>query len=387
MWIAEPDPSCTDAVGPLREACDDGGGGGGGGAAVPDDPTDPMTTLARETGRAAAWTVRQLGDAIESPRQVDLTSAGFLQQYAVVFAASSVLVLVLWLLAVSQRAARGVPFTEALTEAIGGLWLTVLVTAFSPLALYAVTGAAHAVTEALATGLSADPGGVFNGMAKDLKGGRMGGGPLVWFATSLLVILTCGALMVVLVLRALSIYVGAVLGILVYSALVSRDWWAHVRRWAGFMVMLVLMEPVIVIVLGLGAMLRAEESHSPVVVGLVATLLTVVAAVALVLKVPAWGDSVRAARTMARTASRGGRIVAGSVSAAGGVLQGIHAHGGRTGGTPQRVNGSPGAGGGGAPSGGGAAGGMGAHAQRQPKSPPKGQPPRRSGEGESTGGQ
>ncbi|KPC68380.1 hypothetical protein ADL27_56920 [Streptomyces sp. NRRL F-6602] len=375
MWLAEPDP-CDIAAGAAREACHDGGGGGG--IDAPAGPADPLTTLARETGRAAAWTVRRLGDAITSPHQIDLTSAEFVRQYALVFAAASVLVLVLWLLAVAQRAARGVPFTEAVTEAVGGLWLAVLCSAFAPLALHLVVGAVHGVTEVLASALGADADDLFKSMANQLKQGNLGGGPLVWLVTGVLTIVTCGALMVVLVLRALSIYVGAVLGVLIFAALVSRDWWSHVRRWAGYMVMLVLMEPVIVIVLGLARTLRADDSHAPVIVGLVATLLTLATAVTLVVKVPGWGDSVRMARTMGRTVRQGGRVVTGAVTAAGGVMQGIHAHGGRAAGT--RVNGSPGAAGGpSAGGGGGVSGGMSAHSQRPPR-------PRNSGGGGGTSG-
>lgn len=69
---------------------------------------------------------------MQETANVDFTNAKFLQQYAVVFAASTVLTLLLWLLAVAKRAVRGVPLSTAISEAIGFLWLTVLASAFTP---------------------------------------------------------------------------------------------------------------------------------------------------------------------------------------------------------------------------------------------------------------
>ena len=83
---------------------------------------------------------------------MDFTNTAFLRQYAVVFAASTILTLVLWLLAVAKRAVRGVPLTEAITEAVGFLWLTVLASAFTPLILYTVVSATDAVTDVIASG-------------------------------------------------------------------------------------------------------------------------------------------------------------------------------------------------------------------------------------------
>lgn len=93
---------------------------------------DPLSSLAKGCAQAAAWTVDKLSDAVDSTANVDFTNPQFLQQYAVVFAASTVLTLLLWLLAVAKRAVRGVPLTTALSEAIGFLWLTVLASAFTP---------------------------------------------------------------------------------------------------------------------------------------------------------------------------------------------------------------------------------------------------------------
>ena len=187
---------------------------------------------------------------------VDFTNPKFLQQYAVVFAASTILTLLLWLLAVAKRAVRGVPLGTALSEAIGFLWLTVLASAFTPLILYTVVSATDGVTEVLAktTGNQTDAFfGTFSGALG--KGDDIGGGPIMLIVVSLVSILAAGVLWLELVIRAALLYVGALLGTVVYAGLVDKNLWGHVRRWAGIMIAVILVKPVIVIVLGLAGAL------------------------------------------------------------------------------------------------------------------------------------
>lgn len=96
------------------------------------DTLDPLSSLAKGCADAASWTVDKLSEAVKDTANVDFTNERFLKQYAVVFAASTVLTLLLWLLAVAKRAVRGVPLTTAIGEAVGFLWLTVLASAFTP---------------------------------------------------------------------------------------------------------------------------------------------------------------------------------------------------------------------------------------------------------------
>lgn len=132
---ASNDP-CSLIAGPAREYCERGSPGGSPGAGLaPNDPADalnPLSALAKGCADAAAWIVGKLSEAVKGTANVDFTNATFLKQYAVVFAASTILTLVLWLFAVAKRAVRGVPLTTALSEAIGFLWLTVLASAFTP---------------------------------------------------------------------------------------------------------------------------------------------------------------------------------------------------------------------------------------------------------------
>lgn len=130
----EGNDACDLIVGLAKDYCE------GGSASSPkstppastDPALDPLTSLGRGCADAAAWIVGKLSDAVKDTANVDFTNTRFLQQYAIVFAASTVLTLVLWLLAVAKRAIRGVPLTTAISEAIGFLWLTVLASAFTP---------------------------------------------------------------------------------------------------------------------------------------------------------------------------------------------------------------------------------------------------------------
>ncbi len=97
---------------------------------------------------------------------------------------------------------------------------------------------------------------------------------------SLVSILAAGVLWLELVIRAALLYVGALLGTVVYAGLVDKNLWSHVRRWAGIMIAVILVKPVIVIVLGLAGALSADDgpnAFSAVVSGLSIILLAIFA--------------------------------------------------------------------------------------------------------------
>lgn len=124
--------ACDGLIGAAKDYCTKGDPGAPAKGTNPTDTLDPLTSLAKGCANAAAWTIDKLSAAVTKTTQVDFTNTAFLRQYAVVFAASTILTLILWLLAVAKRAVRGAPMTEALTEAVGFLWLTVLASAFTP---------------------------------------------------------------------------------------------------------------------------------------------------------------------------------------------------------------------------------------------------------------
>ncbi|MFI1184523.1 hypothetical protein ACH4UT_34010 [Streptomyces sp. NPDC020799] len=361
------DGPCDTLPGPAKQACQSGGTSGK--VTGPPD-SDPLTSLAKEVAKAADWTTHQLGKVIADRNAVDFTNGGFLKQYAVVFAAATVLVLILWLLAIAKRAVRGVPMTTAIREAVGFLWFAVIATAFTPLILYVVIGATSAVTDVLVSALGSKPGGLFTSLGSNLKDGKTGGGPLILIATSLATIALCGALWLLLVMRALALYVGALLGVVVYAGLVDKDLWGHIRRWAGFMVALILAEPVIVIILGLASALQSTGKRGPVVTGLAVTVLALGVTVYLIVKFPGFGDAVKVARMTGRAAGGTTRTLTGPPSASAGVRNGINTHSGR-GGSSTRPGPAPGTQKQPNP----VSGGLSAHGQRTPAKPkpkPKG---------------
>ncbi|MFF9117406.1 hypothetical protein ACF09Y_17655 [Streptomyces massasporeus] len=333
-----PSPSnnaCDLLRGEAREICegdtDSGGGGGGGTSRL--DPTstlDPLSSLAKGCADAASWTVDKLSDAVKETADVDFTNPKFLQQYAVVFAASTILTLLLWLLAVAKRAVRGVPLTTALSEAIGFLWLTVLASAFTPLILYTVVSATDGVTEVLAKATGDQTDAFFGTFSEALKKGEdIGGGPIMLIVVSLVSILAAGVLWLELVIRAALLYVGALLGTVVYAGLVDKNLWGHVRRWAGIMIAVILIKPVIVIVLGLAGALSADDgpnAFSAVVSGLAIILLAIFASAMIYRFVPGFGDEIAGSRNNRLMQGAEGKAAAVISSPASLVAQGIKTH-------------------------------------------------------------
>jgi len=328
--------ACRLITGAARSLCESDRDTKQSGGSINNDPTstlDPLSSLAKGCAEAASWTINKLSGAVKETATVDFTNEKFLQQYAVVFAASTILTLLLWLLAVAKRAVRGVPLTTAISEAIGFLWLTVLASAFTPLILYTVVSAADGVTDVLAktTGIQADTFfGTFSG-ALD-KGQDIGGGPIMLIVVSLVSILAAGVLWLELVMRAALLYVGALLGTVVYAGLVDKNLWGHVRRWAGIMIAVILVKPVIVIVLGLAGALSSDngpDSFSAVVSGLAIILLAIFASAMIYRFVPGFGDEIASSRNNRIMAGAEGKAAAVISSPATMVAQGIKTHSAR----------------------------------------------------------
>ncbi|MEU6015041.1 hypothetical protein ABZ826_13615 [Streptomyces sp. NPDC047515] len=381
--------ACDLLIGPAKQYCEDGDAGAPSNVpSSPDNALDPLSSLARGCADAAAWIVGKLSDAVKSTANVDFTNTKFLQQYAIVFAASTVLTLVLWLLAVAKRAIRGVPLTTAISEAIGFLWLTVLASAFTPLILYTVVSATDGVTEIIATSSGGQTDVFFGSFAKALKkGSDIGGGPIMLIVVSLVSILAAGILWLELVIRAALLYVGALLGTVVYAGLVDKNMWGHVRRWAGIMIAVIMVKPVIVVVLGLAGALSQDDgpnAFSAVVSGLAIILLAIFASAMIYRFVPGFGDEIQGARTNRKQATDGSQAAAMISSPAALVSQGIKTHSSRSG----QNSGDSGSGGGARPAN-AVSGGVAAHSSRNSGggggSVSAAAPPPRSGSGPTSG--
>ncbi|MGW9497743.1 hypothetical protein ACWG5P_25755 [Streptomyces prasinus] len=363
------DDNCDLIVGPAKDYCERGGSSSGssrrsGTVADPVSALDPLGSLAQGCADAASWTIKKLSAAVDETAAVDFTNPTFLKQYGVVFAASTILTLILWLMAVAKRAVRGVPLTTALSEAIGFLWLTVLASAFTPLILYTVVRATDGITEVLANATGDQTSTFFGTFAGALeKGEDIGGGPIMLIVVSLVSIVAAGVLWLELVIRAALLYVGALLGTVVYAGLVDKNLWGHVRRWAGIMIAVILVKPVIVIVLGLAGALSNEDgpnAFSAVVSGLAIILLAIFASAMIYRFVPGFGDEIANSRNNRLMQGAEGKAAAVMSSPATMVAQGIKTHS-----TRADNNG----GGGGGSSGGGrpsnpVSGGVAAHSAR-----------------------
>lgn len=339
-----PSSNCDLIVGPAKEYCEKGNSAPGTGtspstiAPSPADSTlDPLTALAKGCADAAAWIVGKLSEAVKSTANVDFTNPKFLQQYAVVFAASTVLTLVLWLLAVAKRAMRGVPLSTAISEAIGFLWLTVLASAFTPLILYTIVSATDGVTKVISSASGGQTDVFFGAFAEAMKKhDQIGGGPIMLIVVALVTILAAGVLWLELVVRAALLYVGALLGTVVYAGLVDKNLWGHVRRWAGIMIAVIMVKPVIVIVLGLAGALstgNGPNAFSAVVSGLAIILLAIFASAMIYRFVPGFGDDIAAASASRKQVTDGARASAVISSPANLVSQGIKTHSSRGGGS------------------------------------------------------
>ncbi|MFE5623422.1 hypothetical protein ACFQ8S_15280 [Streptomyces virginiae] len=330
---------CDLLIGSAKDYCLKGDGaatGGSSGRGLDSTGTDalnPLASLAKGCADAAAWIVTKLSEAVKGSANVDFTNATFLKQYAVVFAASTILTLVLWLFAVAKRAVRGVPLTTAISEAIGFLWLTVLASAFTPLILYTVVSATDGVTEVIASATGGQTDVFFGSFSEALKkGDDIGGGPIMLIVVALVTVLAAGILFLELFIRAALLYVGALLGVVVYSGLVDRNLWGHVRRWAGIMIAVILVKPVIVIVLGLAGALTGEQgpnAFSAVVTGLAIILLAIFASAMIYRFVPGFGDEIASARAGRSKATDGAQAAAVISSPASLVSQGIKTHSSR----------------------------------------------------------
>ncbi|MEU0075625.1 hypothetical protein ABZ027_39785 [Streptomyces sp. NPDC006332] len=324
---------CDLIHGPAKDYCQ-GDGSGAARRSVPSNPVtdtlDPLSSLAKGCADAASWTVDQLSKAVKETANVDFTNPKFLQQYAVVFAASAILTLLLWLLAVAKRAVRGVPLTTAISEAIGFLWLTVLASAFTPLILYTVVSATDGVSDVLAKTTGNQTDAFFGTFSQALdKGDDIGGGPIMLMLVSLVSIVAAGVLYLELYLRAVLLYVGALLGVVVYAGLVDKNLWGHVRRWAGVMIAVILVKPVIVIVLGLAGALASDggpDSVAAIVSGLAIILLAIFASGMIYRFVPGFGDEIANSRNNRIMRGAEGKAAAVMTSPATFVAQGIKTH-------------------------------------------------------------
>lgn len=199
-----------------------------------------------------------------------------------------------------------------------------------PLILYTVVSATDGITDVLAKTTGNQTDTFFGTFSEALsKGENIGGGPIMLIVVSLVSILAAGVLWLELVIRAALLYVGALLGTVVYAGLVDKNLWSHVRRWAGIMIAVILVKPVIVIVLGLAGALSSADgpnAFSAVVSGLSIILLAIFASAMIYRFVPGFGDEIAGSRNNRIMQGAEGKAAAVISSPATLVAQGIKTH-------------------------------------------------------------
>jgi hypothetical protein len=121
----------------------------------------------------------------------------------------------------------------------------------------------------------------------------------------------------------------------VYAGLVDKDLWPHVRRWAGMMIAVDLVKPVIVIVLGLAAAISSSaapgSAFASVLSGLAIMALSIFASGLIYRFVPNFGDDMLKL-SGARSGDAPAQVAQGALDGpATRMQQGIAAHGARSG--------------------------------------------------------
>ncbi|HTJ71586.1 MAG TPA: hypothetical protein VL551_28845 [Actinospica sp.] len=342
-FFADADP-CAALFGSVKQACENTGklvnGTTSGSTSASSMLTDPLGSIAKSCAQAAAWVINQVSGAVGGNSGVDFTNSGFLKQYAIVFAASTILTVLLWMLAVIKRAVRGDAIVTAVTEATGFLWLAVGASAFTPVILYGMVTLTDSVTDAIGSTTNSGTNNFLSSFANTLSptngsNSTIGGGPILLIFISLVAMIAAAVLWLELLIRAAMLYVGAALAGAVYAGLVDKDLWPHVRRWAGLMIAVDMVKPVIVIVLGLATAISSgstpSSSFASVLSGLAIMVLSIFASGLIYRFVPNFGDD------MLRIAqSRGGdapaQVQQGAMDGpATRMQQGIAAHGERAG--------------------------------------------------------
>ena len=343
-FLAGGDP-CAALFGSMKQACENtgklvNGNGSGSSTSASSMLTDPLGSIAKSCAQAAAWVIDQVSGAVGGNSGVDFTNSGFLKQYAIVFAASTILTIVLWVLAVIKRAVRGDSIVTAVTEATGFLWLAVGASAFTPVVLYGMVKVTDSVTDAIGSTTSSGTNSFLSSFANTLSpangsSSTIGGGPILLVFISLVAMIAAAVLWLELLIRAAMLYVGAALAGAVYAGLVDKDLWPHVRRWAGLMIAVDLVKPVIVVVLGLAAAISSgaapSSAFASVLSGLAIMVLSIFASGLIYRFVPNFGDDMLRLAS-ARSGDAPAQVQQGAMDGpATRMQQGIAAHGARSG--------------------------------------------------------
>ncbi|MFF3554611.1 hypothetical protein ACFYXL_14520 [Streptomyces tsukubensis] len=259
--------------------------------------SDPLGFLLQKLVEANLWFLREMLELVQDSTKVDLTSPGFVKQYAIIFAASTIITVALWLIAVAKRAVRGVPLTTAVGEAVGFLLLQFVVNALTPGAIGLLVTAINDVAGVF------EPYAVNNfkpfleNLLKTMAGDPSNGvGQLL--VVNLIMLLGAVLMWIELLVASAAIYVGVALGPVVNAGLVDRDLWGKSKKWLGAIISIAMAKPILFAMLGLGGAILSDSTGgrsdqvSRTLVGALILLLAVFASSMLYKWVPVFGDEL-----------------------------------------------------------------------------------------------
>lgn len=258
---------------------------------------DPLGFLLQKLTEANIWFLRKMLELIQNTTKVDLTSAAFLKQYAIIFAAGSLITVALWLIAVAKRAIRGVGLTTAVGEAVGFLLLQFVVNALTPAFMALLMQAIDEVTAVFEPYATANFTPFLENLLKVLAAEPNEG---VGVLITVNLVMLCGALLmwIELLVRGAAIYVAVALGPVVNAGLVDRDLWGKSKKWFGAVFAIGLSKPVLFALLGLGGAILSDstgsmsDAASKTLVGALILLAAVFASATLYKWLPAFGDEM-----------------------------------------------------------------------------------------------
>ncbi|MFG3259050.1 hypothetical protein [Streptomyces sp. NPDC048172] len=278
---------------------------------VVDFVSDPTGYILQQLVDANIWFLGKLLGLLQQTSSADVTSPGFLKQYALIFGAASIFTVVLWIIAVAKRAVRGVPLGTALSEALGFLVLQLVVNALTPGAVALVLQVVDDISSVFEPRATKNFKPFLSSLIR-LLSADVQGSVMVLIVINL--VMMCAALMmwVELLLRSAAIYVAVALGPLVNAGLVDRDLWGKTKRWVAVLLALALVKPVLFALLGLGGAVLSggkgmgTDRISKILVGALILFLAVFASAVIYKWIPIFGDEMASLGQARKTASSSG---------------------------------------------------------------------------------
>ncbi|MEZ0070065.1 hypothetical protein ABIA32_006117 [Streptacidiphilus sp. MAP12-20] len=229
---------------------------------------DPMGYIAQFFNNAVASLFHEMVKALLSSTTIDWSNAGFLRTYGLAFGASTVLTVILWLIAVLKRALQGVPPLQAAGESIGFLMLSVFVTALAPAAVAYATELGDQAAAVMFAPVSSDIGSMASSVSVAL-GVLMAipGGQVIVIFLALAMLSAVAGVWMELIIRDALILCGLVFGATAFSGLVDRNLWGHCKRWIGVIAGIIASRYVTFTTLALGTGLVSTNGTGPPSIG------------------------------------------------------------------------------------------------------------------------